>query len=568
MNDWFKKVLDNLKTAWGKWSLVQKLILFGVIGAVIIAIVMLTLVSSSATSVNLLHTPVTDPVERSRILNRASEMGIVVTVTEDGMMSVANQEIARGFVAVLAEEDLLPSETSLLSFMDLSPLSITSLERNARLQEDIRRKIESFIEATDGVANARLEMVIAETATFTEDQQPNTAAVALTPTIGSDVTTNLHKIKGIEQMVLRSIPGLQKENLTITDHQGLILNNYEDLRDFDRLTLSQKQLETKREEERKLKNLILKELEVIMPRRARILNVDIDLDFSEESETRRELLATTVREDNPLTPRDESEVVLSIASATQQGDLDWEGRGINPQGVAGVDGQIAPGYKDQSNMTGHMSDQDMTATYDYGTKESEKIHSPVSIEKISIGVAVDGSWREVYNEAGNRELTDEGGIQREYTPVSEAELKNLTLVLESALGVDKLRGDVVTIVHQPFDRSAIFAEEDEKYRAQRRMQKSILWSAVGVVALVIAFIVFRLISREVERRRRLREEELSRQHAAMREAALRSAEEEGLEVQMSVEDRARLEMQENAINMAREHPEDVAQLIRTWLIEE
>jgi flagellar M-ring protein FliF len=27
-------------------------------------------------------------------------------------------------------------------------------------------------------------------------------------------------------------------------------------------------------------------------------------------------------------------------------------------------------------------------------------------------------------------------------------------------------------------------------------------------------------------------------------------------------------MQENATNMAREHPEDVAQLIRTWLVEE
>ncbi len=72
----------------------------------------------------------------------------------------------------------------------------------------------------------------------------------------------------------------------------------------------------------------------------------------------------------------------------------------------------------------------------------------------------------------------------------------------------------------------------------------------------------------MERRRRLREEELARQHQAMREAALRSAEEEGAEVEMSVEERARMEMQENAINMAREHPEDVAQLIRTWLMEE
>jgi flagellar M-ring protein FliF len=29
-----------------------------------------------------------------------------------------------------------------------------------------------------------------------------------------------------------------------------------------------------------------------------------------------------------------------------------------------------------------------------------------------------------------------------------------------------------------------------------------------------------------------------------------------------------MELQENVANMAKEHPEDVAQLIRTWLLEE
>ena len=46
------------------------------------------------------------------------------------------------------------------------------------------------------------------------------------------------------------------------------------------------------------------------------------------------------------------------------------------------------------------------------------------------------------------------------------------------------------------------------------------------------------------------------------------AKEEGMEVSMSVEERKRAELQENAIAMAKEHPEDVAMLIRTWLMEE
>ena len=46
------------------------------------------------------------------------------------------------------------------------------------------------------------------------------------------------------------------------------------------------------------------------------------------------------------------------------------------------------------------------------------------------------------------------------------------------------------------------------------------------------------------------------------------AEKANNEVAMTVDERKRLELQENAINVAREHPEDVALLIRTWLMEE
>ncbi|WPQ90306.1 flagellar M-ring protein FliF, partial [Treponema pallidum] len=86
--------------------------------------------------------------------------------------------------------------------------------------------------------------------------------------------------------------------------------------------------------------------------------------------------------------------------------------------------------------------------------------------------------------------------------------------------------------------------------------------------VLFIFMVYKVISKEVERRRRLREEELLRQQQLMRERALWEAEQAGMNVSMSVEERKRLELQENVLNMAREHPEDVALLVRTWLMEE
>ena len=85
---------------------------------------------------------------------------------------------------------------------------------------------------------------------------------------------------------------------------------------------------------------------------------------------------------------------------------------------------------------------------------------------------------------------------------------------------------------------------------------------------MLFFILYRIISREIERRKRLREEELLRQAQLERERMLYDQQMADADVSMTVEERRRQELQENAINMAREHPEDVALLIRTWLMEE
>ena len=68
--------------------------------------------------------------------------------------------------------------------------------------------------------------------------------------------------------------------------------------------------------------------------------------------------------------------------------------------------------------------------------------------------------------------------------------------------------------------------------------------------------------------RRLTAQEEALQQQLEREKVLWESEQAGMEVTMSVEERRRAELQENAISMAKDHPEDVAMLIRTWLMEE
>jgi flagellar M-ring protein FliF len=183
-------------------------------------------------------------------------------------------------------------------------------------------------------------------------------------------------------------------------------------------------------------------------------------------------------------------------------------------------------------------------------------------------VNIDGKWKVKYNDKGEPIINKDNTIEREYIPIPDDELKKAQALVQDAIGYNRSRGDSVTVQNIQFDRTKEFAEQDAAFLRQRQFQVTMLLLLAGITVLLVSFLIFRLVSRELERRRRLREEELSRQHQMMRESALRQAEEEGVEVSMSVEERKRLELQENAINMAKEHPEDVAQLIRTWLLEE
>ncbi len=569
MNEWLKKLVGQLKDLWSKWSTVQKIILFTVIGVTITGIVLLLSFSSSPDMVPLISSPITDSTQLDRISIALDKEGVEHKITDDGRIYVKDKTTARRMVAVLMREDLIPKETSPWDVFKMDRWSLTDFERNVNLREAITKNLEQHIEALDDVDSAKVTLVLPEDKLFTEDQNPVSASIIITPKPGSDITSNRKKIEGIVKLVKFAVEGLSDDNLVISDQSGVVLNDFADLADFDRLELSKRQLKEKSDLENQYKKQIFSELaQIFGPDRVSILKVDIALDFNKETVKTEEHYPIVTKEDNPSTPYDESSYVLSISRSTEKTSESFKGTGFNPEGPPGQEGQTPPAYKQLDNLVGNYQKDSTIQNEEVNTRNIVEEKSPWTIKRITIGAALDGTWKREFDDKGILQVEKNGSIKRSYTPVPEDQLKKAKTLVEHAIGFDKKRGDSVSVETLQFDRSAQFRLEDEKYKAQQRLQQTIIFSIIGVAVLIVAFIIFRIISREMERRRRLREEELARQHQMMREAALKSAEEEEMDVAMSVEERARMEMQENAINMAREHPEDVAQLIRTWLVEE
>jgi flagellar M-ring protein FliF len=569
MNDFFKRLWEQVTTLWGKWSWVQRLTLIGVAVVAVGAVALMMVLSASPSRVALIGTDIKDQQAVMAITSRLDQEGIGYTTSEDGHIYVGDHKTAQRARAILFRENLIPSGVDPWAIFDVERWTITDFERDINKQRAITKALEQHIGALEDIDAVGIELVMPQDTLFKEDQKETTASVRLTPKPGSDIATNRKKIEGIVKLITFAIPGLKAENVVITDQTGVQLNDFTGMAAMDRLELGKREMDFKRKLEAQYTSTILAALQDIYKAdRVKIVKLDLTLNTDQQTMDKEEHTPIVMQEANPKT-NEPRQVVPSLVLSQSKKDVTFQGTGFNPEGPAGQEGQTPPAYKDLSNLVGSYTDKSEITNNVVNTEKSKIEKSPVRIAKVAIGVALDGVWTRDYDPKTGETLSNpDGSIKRTYHPLTNDDLQKAKSVLQAAVGYDFPRGDIVTVEHIAFDRTLQFAKEDADFRAQQNLQRTLIVIIVGLVFVLVAFLVFRLISREMERRRRLREEELSRQHQAMREAALRSAEEEGVQVEMSVAERARLELQETAVNMAREHPADVAQLIRTWLAEE
>ncbi len=568
MNEWLKKFFEQLKALWSKWTLVQKLILAGIVVAAVVGTVLLFRVSAAPTMVRLISTPIKTDDELRLITNRLDEEGIPFEVGEGNVLYVKDEKIRAEANAVLLREDLIPKGTDPWSVFAIDRFTVTDFERNVNLRRAVVQEVRRHIESLGDVDKANVVIEIPEKELFSQDQNPVTASVILYPKPGSDITTNRKKLEGVQKIIQFAVGGLAPENIVITDQNGVILNDFASLADFDRIDRTKREQQLIQRLETQYRAAVLRSLQQIYTEdRVRDLNIKIDMDMSKKSVQTKEFLPFVIKPDNPTTPYDDSLVEKSVTRSESKTTYEYQGTGFNPEGPAGAEGQTAPAYKDLQNMVGKATQTQTLKNEEINERNTEEDRSP-GIDRVTVSVNIDGVWTRKIDDKGRPVLKPDGGIERAYEAIPPADLKAAEALIQNAIGYDRARGDSVTVQNIRFDRTAQFRAEDEEFLRRQQVSQIILFSLIGLAVLMVSFIVFRLISRELERRRRLAEEKRALEAQMLRENAIRQAEEQSIEVSMSVEERKRLELQEHAINMAKEHPEDVAQLIRTWLREE
>ena len=245
MLQFIKNILKPITALWQKISVVQKIIVIAS-GVVLFGfIIMLSLYSSRDSDIYLFTNGINDAVQLQKITFRLDQEGIAYSVDGSNRIRVADIATARYLRNIIIRENLLPKDTDPWELFDVTRWTQTDFERNINLPRSLTRQIQQHIVSLDDIDNAEVTLVLPKDTLFASDKQPPSASIILTIKPGSDIRENRKKIEGIEKLILFAMEGLAKENLTITDSSGVVLNDFESFADFDDLELTKLQLQIK-----------------------------------------------------------------------------------------------------------------------------------------------------------------------------------------------------------------------------------------------------------------------------------------------------------------------------------
>lgn len=569
MPDFLKKGLDNLSKIWKEITTTQKIIGGVIVGAAIIAIVVILAVSTSGDGVPLFNNQLAEE-DFDRIATKLSEMNVKYVAKGKNQILVANQAVKNRTIMKLAETGFMPkSRYSFLDIIQSKNITSSKFENNIKVRYAVQNKLEEMLRSSDLIEKADVAFTMPEKSVFTKNDDPVKVAVVLTPKWGINLSEHKREIKGYQELIVNSIDRATAENVVITDDRGIKLNDFENENEDVKLKITKENLKIResitKDYENKLYNAIVGR--GMVPADRLSITVDVKMNFDQEKENRREILPVVLKEDDPNTPYDDGERKYSITVSKKDTKEEFVGPNWIPEGPPGFDTNVPPAYQGAlEQITKYVKSENIDNQV-FGESNREIVRDPWEIQQITAAVLIDGTWQMEFNDNG-KVVVENGGRKRVFTPVDDETIKAVRAFVQQGIGFKVDRGDTVAVSGFKRDRSAEFKKEDDAWKRQQQIFWILLSVLGGIVVLIIGSIIYKNIMREIERRRRLREEEQIRQHQLARELALKSAEEESTQVEMSLEDKARLEMQENAVNLAREHPEDVAQLIRTWLQDE
>ncbi len=372
------------------------------------------------------------PASSAAIVTSLEQNNIPYRLRDETTILVPQDQVLRQRMFI-ASEGLIKDNRVGFEIFDQQAFGATSEEQRIKKQRAIEGELARTIETLEPIRSAKVHIAFPKESVFTERQVPPTASVVLNIKEGLKLTRK--QIDGIKNIVSAAVARLSKDNVSITDQNGVPLDEQEAYES----DIIAAQVKYKRDYERDLEEKIISAIAPFAGGRDKIqVNVNTDFDFSKQ-ESQSEIF-----DPNPII---RSEQTLD---EERQGRKDPEIQGVpgavsNIGPVEGLDnsGQIESYKKNQVTTNNELSKTITNTKKQFGV-----------VLRTSAAVAIDGKYQENVDADGN--------VQSEYVPVKEEELKKIEEVVKSTINFNAQRGDSVVVQNLPFYRESVKVESKVK----------------------------------------------------------------------------------------------------------
>ncbi len=341
---------------------------------------------------------------------------------------------------------------------DTQDFARTDFEQNVNKLRAIQGELSRTIMMIEGVTQAKVHIVAPKKSLFLEDKLEPTAAVYLKTRPGVDLDKK--QIKGIVNLVSRSVEGLKQNNVTIIDGEGKMLTEIES--DDPSTKMTKEMLAYKRSIEKQYEENIRGIVGRVVGGDRVEVKVDAVVDFTQESQTISDV---------------DPDRVVAVSRETQGYSLN--GTGLNPTGIPGAKSNV-PGEQEDVSMgqssTQNKKDSEIV-NFEIAKKVSQKTLPVGKIVRLSSAVLVDG--KQEYPLDGSRPV---------FEARTQEEMKQIDDLVRSAIGFDDKRGDNVTVRNIMFQLDPMQMESiKEEKKETREYVSTITVSAAIALALVLFF---------------------------------------------------------------------------------
>jgi flagellar M-ring protein FliF len=364
--------------------------------------------------------------EGGRALAELQKLNIPYQITEGGrVIEVPASEVGRARLQ-LAARGVIKHDGDEWAVLDSQSLGVSPFVEQVHYARGIEAALSRTVGQVDGVSSAKVTLALPKQSDFLGNQPKPSASVMVRLRPG--VTLSGAQVAGIVGLVASSVPGLAREQVTVIDQSGSVLNP-----DNKDVALQAQQLDIAREINQRYEKLLTDLLVPVLGRGNFRIASDADIDFSRSKESLVKYGESHVLSlDETIRSRGEGDQPIGIPGALSNRRPDTPSVGSPPKTAPTTppQDQAATPPATPAQPQPQPADTHKTTNYDIDKTVEYLEHPSWRLRSVNVAVLVN-------NPSGAR--------------LPAERLQSIDKLVTSAIGVGQ--NPRVTVVDLPFETS-------------------------------------------------------------------------------------------------------------------